>query len=92
MIPSGMAQPPDPHELYLHVRVLVGVVLGLGLTRILSGLARMVEHPGRNPVSATHLLWVAHNLERIADRVTNICERIVFAVVGEMEEINVSTY
>jgi hypothetical protein len=54
-----MAQPPDPHELYLHVRVLVGVVLGLGLTRILSGLARMVEHPGRNPVSATHLLWVA---------------------------------
>jgi hypothetical protein len=59
MIPSGMAQPPDPHELYLHVRVLVGVVLGLGLTRILSGLARMVEHPGRNPVSATHLLWVA---------------------------------
>jgi phosphate transport system protein len=41
---------------------------------------------------ATHLLWVAHNLERIADRVTNICERIVFAVVGEMAEINVSTY
>jgi len=56
---AAMAQPPDPHELYLHIRVLVGVVLGLGLTRILSGLARMVEHPGRNPVSATHLLWVA---------------------------------
>jgi len=56
---AAMAQPPDPHELYLHIRVLVGVVLGLGLTRILSGLARMIEHPGRNPVSATHLLWVA---------------------------------
>jgi phosphate transport system protein len=41
---------------------------------------------------ATHLLWVAHNVERIADRVTNICERVVFAVTGEMEEINVSTY
>lgn len=41
---------------------------------------------------ATHLLWVAHNLERIADRVTNICERVVFAATGEMEEINVSTY
>lgn len=40
---------------------------------------------------ATHLLWVAHNLERIADRVTNICERVVFAVTGSMEEINVST-
>ena len=41
---------------------------------------------------ATHLLWVAHNLERIADRVTNICERVVFAVTGELTEINVSTY
>jgi phosphate transport system protein len=41
---------------------------------------------------ATHLLWAAHNLERIADRATNICERVVFAVTGEMEEINVSTY
>jgi hypothetical protein len=54
-----MAPPADPHELYLHVRVLIGVVLGLGLTRILSGLARLVEHPGRNPVFATHLLWTA---------------------------------
>lgn len=41
---------------------------------------------------ATHLLWAAHNLERIADRVTNVCERVVFAVTGEIEEINVSTY
>ena len=54
-----MAPPADPHELYLHVRVLIGVVLGLGLTRILSGLARLVEHPGRHPLFATHLLWVA---------------------------------
>lgn len=41
---------------------------------------------------ATHLLWVAHNLERIADRVTNICERVVFAATGELTEVNVSTY
>lgn len=41
---------------------------------------------------ATHLLWVAHNLERIADRVTNICERVVFLVTGRMDEINVSKY
>jgi phosphate transport system protein len=41
---------------------------------------------------ATHLLWVAHNVERIADRVTNICERVVFAETGELTEINVSTY
>jgi len=41
---------------------------------------------------ATHLLWAAHNLERIADRVTNVCERVVFAVTGAIEEIGVSTY
>lgn len=36
---------------------------------------------------ANWLLWVAHNLERFADRVTNICERTVFIVTGEMSEI-----
>ena len=41
---------------------------------------------------ATHLLWAAHNLERIADRVTNICERVVFAATGRLEELAVSTY
>jgi phosphate transport system protein len=41
---------------------------------------------------ATHLLWVAHNLERIADRVTNICERVVFAATGQLEELAASTY
>ena len=40
----------------------------------------------------TYLIWAAHNLERTADRVTNICERIVFLVTGTMEEINVSKY
>jgi len=41
---------------------------------------------------ATYLLWAAHNLERIADRVTNICERIVFLVTGSMEKVKVSNY
>ena len=40
----------------------------------------------------THLLWVAHNLERIADRATNIAERVVFTVTGELVEMEVSTY
>ncbi len=35
---------------------------------------------------ANWLLWAAHNLERLADRVTNICERAVFAVTGEYKE------
>jgi phosphate transport system protein len=37
---------------------------------------------------ATWLLWAAHNLERIADRATNIAERVVFLVTGHMEEVN----
>lgn len=40
----------------------------------------------------TYVLWTAHNLERIADRCTNICERVIFKVTGRMEEINVSKY
>ena len=41
---------------------------------------------------ATYLLWVAHDLERIADRATNIAERVIFLVTGKMVEINVSRY
>lgn len=37
---------------------------------------------------ATYLLWVAHNLERIADRTTNIGERIVFLQTGQAEDLN----
>jgi len=37
---------------------------------------------------ATHLLWAAHNIERVGDRVTNICERVVFVVTGSIEELN----
>lgn len=40
----------------------------------------------------TYLIWAAHNLERIADRCTNICERVIYHVTGRMEEINVSKY
>jgi len=41
---------------------------------------------------AEYLIWVARNLERIADRVTNICERVVFMVSGRMEAVKVSKY
>ena len=38
---------------------------------------------------ATYLLWAAHNLERAADRVINICERVVFTVTGQLMEMDV---
>lgn len=50
-------------------------------------LVFMMNDP-RTISRATHLLWVAHNLERIADRTTNIGERVIFLVTGEVEELN----
>jgi phosphate transport system protein len=38
---------------------------------------------------ANFLLWAAHNLERAADRVTNICERVIFTATGELIEMDV---
>jgi phosphate transport system protein len=46
----------------------------------------------RTITRATRLIWVAHNLERSADRVTNICERVVYVVTGKMEEMGASKY
>jgi phosphate transport system protein len=51
----------------------------------------MVEDP-KTITRATRLSWVAHNLERASDRVTNICERVVFTVTGKIEEIGASRY
>jgi len=51
----------------------------------------MAEDP-KTVTRATRLMWTAHNLERAADRVTNICERVVFIVTGKMEEIGASKY
>jgi phosphate transport system protein len=50
-------------------------------------LTVMLANP-RTIDQATHLLWAAHNLERVADRVQNICERVVFVVTGRMREFS----
>ncbi len=50
-------------------------------------IASMTQNPSEVPVS-TSLLFIAHRLERIADRATNICEHVVFMVTGDVEELN----
>ena len=55
-------------------------------------LLTFMAEDSRTITRATRLIWVAHNLERSADRVTNICERVVFVVTGKMEEIGGSKY
>ena len=54
-------------------------------------LTYMVDDP-HTIRRATYLLWVAHDLERLADRCTNIAERVVYIVTGKMEEIGASKY
>ena len=54
-------------------------------------LTFMIEDP-KLIQRATWLLWAAHNVERIADRTTNICERVIYMVTGVNEDIDVSTY
>jgi phosphate transport system protein len=54
-------------------------------------VAIMVKDPS-TVEACTHLLWTAHNLERIADRSTNIAERVVFTATGMLPEMDVSTY
>ena len=49
--------------------------------------ADMGREPGKIKRS-THLLWVAHDLERIADRATNIAEQVVFLVTGDLVRAN----
>jgi phosphate transport system protein len=49
-------------------------------------LTFMLEDPSTIE-RATQLLWAAHNLERIADRVTNICERTAFVITGNPREL-----
>ena len=54
-------------------------------------LTYMLRDP-RNITQATYLTWVAHNLERIADRCTNICEQVVFVETGRREQLGASQY
>ena len=54
-------------------------------------LTYMIADPGAIR-RATFLLWVAHDLERIADRTTNIAERVIFLVTGKLTDTGASTF
>lgn len=47
-------------QLFIYVRTIVGMVLGLSIARLLTGLARFVQHPGRDRVYRTHIAWVGY--------------------------------
>lgn len=49
-------------EIFIHVRIVLGMVIGLGITRILMGMAGFIQHPGRYRVSVLHMAWAASML------------------------------
>ena len=49
----------DPSQLFIHLRILMGTVIGLGMARLLLGFAGIIQHPSRAKLSATHLIWAA---------------------------------
>ena len=48
---------PNP-EVFTHVRVIIGIILGLSVSRLLTGIARIIQHPQRKNIYAVHLGWV----------------------------------
>ncbi|WP_375786409.1 hypothetical protein ACE10Z_01730 [Bradyrhizobium sp. Pha-3] len=46
------------HDIFPHIRIVLGMVVGLGVTRLLSGVARIVQHPKQYRVYPAHLAWV----------------------------------
>ena len=56
-----MAGGPDP-QLYVHVRVVMGMILGLCITRLLSGFAKFIQHPRDHVASPLHLAWAGNML------------------------------
>lgn len=47
------------HDIFPHIRIVLGMVIGLGVTRLLSGVARIVQHPRQYGLYPVHLAWVA---------------------------------
>jgi phosphate transport system protein len=58
--------------------------------KIYVGLVESMVEDSSKVDLANHLQWAAHNIERMADRVINICERTLFIVTGEMNELEES--
>ena len=78
-------------QLAMHVVSMDGVVDGL-YDQVFRELLTFMMIDPKTTNRATRLIWVAHNLERAADRATNICERVVFTVTGKTGEIGASKY
>jgi hypothetical protein len=51
--------PANAQQLFTHLRILMGTVIGLGMGRLLLGFGGIIQHPARAKLSAIHLIWAA---------------------------------
>jgi hypothetical protein len=56
--PEIMDTPAVHPDVFVHIRIIVGMVLGLSLTRLVTGLTRFVQHPKREQIYPIHFGWV----------------------------------
>jgi len=57
--------PPNGAEIFIHVRVIIGMILGLSLARMINGLTRFIQHPTSYKTDAVHMTWAAYVLVSI---------------------------
>jgi hypothetical protein len=56
---------PPSHDLLVHVRTVISIILGLSIARLLNGVANLVQHPKKEHLWWPHLCWAAYMLVSI---------------------------
>ncbi len=57
--------------------------------QVLRDSLAFMQHDAKTVERATYRQWIAHNLERIGDRATNLCERVIFFMTGALGDYKV---
>jgi hypothetical protein len=45
------------HEIFVHIRIIIGMILGLSISRLVTGITRFIQHPGKERINLLHLGW-----------------------------------
>lgn len=53
---ASLTQPH--HEVFVHIRIIIGMILGLSVARLVSGATRFIQHPGKDKIYLIHFAWV----------------------------------
>jgi len=47
----------ENHDIFVHVRIIIGMILGISVARLVSGVTRFIQDPGRDRIYPAHLGW-----------------------------------